>query len=185
MIRLAAMIAAGILIFCATLIGAAYFSGNLTQDDFRALFGEAPEPVEEIETKRDDLGPTARMLLDREEDLDERAAALDEREKRLLQREAELSDLKAQIEGMQAEVVAAMDGADAEQEAEIAEIATSLESMDAMRAAETLGNLLRTKPAVAVKVVKLIPKRQRGKILNEMQPEESAALFQETLEPAY
>jgi flagellar motility protein MotE (MotC chaperone) len=185
MIRFATLFAVPVVVFCGTLLGAAYVSGSLTEDDLAALFGrETPPPVEEA-TSADDQGAFARMLRDREMQLDNREEVVAEREARVLQQESELSAFRDQVTQMQADIAASLDSADAEQELKITDVAGSLDKMDAVKAAASLGNILQTDPDLAVRVMKQITPRKRGRILNEMTGNASAELFNEALKPSY
>lgn len=185
MVRAVVLLGAAVVVFCGTLLGAAFLSGNVTQADLDRLFGREPAGPVEDTPMIDGLSTTARMLRDKEELLREREEELNEREKRILQQEVENRALLQELQQVRTEIAESLDQADEQRQANISAIAESLASMEAVAAAAALSALLKDEPTVAVDVVKQIPKRQRGELLSNLPPEDSRALFLQIQEPVY
>lgn len=185
MVRAVILLGAAVVVFCGTLLGAAFLSGNVTQADLDKLFGREPAATADQAPAIDGLSTTARMLRDKEEGLNEREQELNEREKRVVQQELENRALLDQLQQVRTEIAESLDQADEQRQANISAIAESLSSMEAVAAATALSALLKDEPAVAVEVVKQIPKRQRGELLSNLDPEDSRALFLQIQEPVY
>src|SRR5690606_37267917 len=120
---------------------------------------EAVDPVSDL----------ARALQQREADLDERAAALDARETRLNLRQSELDRQSKNLEEIRASVETALDQLDAAQQQGLEEVARSLAVMDPDEAG---ADLERMDPAVAARILPLIPRDDRGPILDAIMDKE-------------
>jgi len=186
MIKYAALFAIAVLIFCGTLLGAAFMSGDIDQSDLDALFGGQPtEQVVAEQPPVDELNATARMLREREDALEEREARLNEREARLNQQQADLKQLLNQLQQTEEQIQASLQKAEELRQENLTEISESLQAMEADKAAAALAALLKEQPDVVTEVVKQIPTRKRGAILNEMPPDDSRELFMLMQDPIY
>lgn len=185
MIRFAIIIAVMVLVYCGVLITTAMMSGAVTQDDLDALFGSAPTEPANTLPGVDQLNATARLLQDREKLLDEREAALDSEADRLEQETVELQNLVGRYEELLEEINAALDTDDLRRQQSYMDISESLQAMDPKKAAQTLIEMVKDKPEIVPLIVKEIPKRQRGAILDNVDPEINKDLFIMLQEPAF
>jgi len=162
-----------LVVFFATVIGALAASGNLTRESIERLLKPPPEPVSATEPA-DDVGPVARALRTRREELDKREAALKVREERINQMLSDLQELRADIEAIQQQIRAALDAEDKDRADRLKEVAASLAGMKPDNAARTLEDW----PVEdAAEVLCLIKERDRGKILDGMDPVKAAVLL--------
>lgn len=185
MIRYAVLFSLMVLLFCATLIGAAIMGGTLTQEDLDALFGETPTEAAPDLPQVDELNATARLLRDREKLLDEREAELNAEAERIEQEMVELQTLLNELEQRQDDIEAAILKDEQRRARDWTEIADSLSSMEAQVAADTLSAMMKEDPETVPHLIREIDKRSRGKILSNVDPEMNKDLFLLLQQPAY
>ena len=185
MIRIVLIFALMVVIYCVLLIGTAFMSGAVTQDDLDALFGEAPtQPVNQL-PEVDELNATARLLKDREELLNEREAALDAEADRVEQEKVQLQKMIDEYEALLIEINTALDADDERRQQSYKDISDSLKNMAPENAAETLIAMMKEQPDVVPFIVKEISARDRGKILDEVDADTNKDLFLMLQAPAY
>ena len=165
MFKFIAVIMLAVVAFLAALVGPMAATGNLNAAVIAKLLGREPE--EKATTQpADTLGPLARALQSKEENLDEREQGLDQREEELLKRQQELNTTLTEITEIQKQIQDNLDRLDAAQSDGVAEVANNLAAMDAVKAARSLEAMA---PEEAATILPLIKARTAGKILDNME----------------
>ncbi len=116
----------------------------------------------------------------REGDLDRREDALDEREKRIEQMQTDLDELRTEIVAIQTELHVMLDAEDEAHQERLQAVADDLAKMKAKNAVEVLKDWHQTRQ---LKVLKLMPARQRTKIFDTMDPSVAAPLLEALQQP--
>ena len=178
-----ALAALFIVSFAAALVTATALTGNLSKEGIARLVKGAPEVTAAPTEPADDLGPLTRALRAREEELAKREAAVKQREERVSQMEADLGQLRTEILEIQQQIQQAIDGEETNREKRVTEVATSLSAMKPDKAAKALDGW--PDIADAADVLRRIKDRDRGKILDAMEPEKAALLLRKLQERAY
>ena len=167
--------------FAAALVGMVAASGNLSKESIEQLI-KKPEPQVVAEQAQDDVGPLARALREREQKLDERQRAVSEREARVSQMLAELDELRAEVLAIQKQIQAALDSEETDRQTRLEDVAKSLAEMKPTNAAQVLEDW----PVEdAAEVLRLIKEKDRGKILDGMEPAKTAVLLRALQERKY
>jgi len=162
-----------LLAFAGALVGATALSGNLSQENLKRLFSKpAPRPSAAQPSRIDAL---VQHLKDREAELDQREQQVREDEDRLAKREADLAALRTELLAVQAEIEDTLQTADEEHQESLTEVAANISKMKPANAVEVLTNWPRED---VVAILRLIPDRQRVKILDTMDPNEATVLLQ-------
>lgn len=149
-------------------------SGNLNAEGIQRALGRgeteiAPAP------KEDALGPFARKLKEREDQLRANEQALEERTERLAQRERELDETLERIQEIQARLDEQMAAEDEARLERISKMAKMMSAMDPSKAAEDLETMT---PEDAAEVLLLVKERTAGSILDEMEPRKRVLIHQ-------
>ena len=164
----------GLVAFVLTLVGAMFFTGNLSQEGFDRLLG-TEEPAPAVSEPEDDLDPLLKALKSREETVRDGEKDLEARQKNLEIRERDVETMLKDVTQVLEQLTDSLDETDADHEKLLVETAKSIEGMKAKNAAEVLGEI----PIEdAAQLLLRIKDRDRGKILDEMDPEQTAQIIQ-------
>jgi len=168
--------------FLLTLLGAMAATGNLSGEQLSKIFAkEEATPVAPLE-KPDDLDPILRALSKREEAIKGREAELREWEERLKLRERDLEELGDELRQAHTQFVASLDEADADYALRIEEASKTLGKMKPKNAAEVLKEW---PPEDGARILMGVDERNRGKILDELDPDRAALFLRALQERAY
>lgn len=184
--KIAGYIILGLAAFLITLMVPVALSGNLSMETLNRIIGreaadKKSEPATPVE-EPDDIDPLVKALKAREEKVAQREAELAKEAARLDQDKAHVKELVGELEQILAQITQSLDTADANREKQIGEVAKSFASMKPKNAAQALETL----PAEdAIAYLKYIKEKDRGKILDEMQPDKVAVLLQMLQERGY
>lgn len=181
MLRIIGVLAIAVLAFAGTLVATLAISGNLNRDALDRLMGDAP-PTEAPAVKQDAIGPVARKLQEDRVALDKRAEQLDARESRIEGRERQLQQTLKEIEDLQRQIGTNLEAIDQEQRARMETLAKSIASMDKQKAAQTLED---QDPEAAAAILLLMKDKDRGKIMNELEPRRRTLIVQIMQEPRF
>jgi len=173
-----------VLLYCGTMAGLLFFTGNLDPDKLRNAFGAGDVGLEEVqpEAVEDNIDSIARQQQAREEALRRREETLNEREQRLELARQDLREMQTNIENLLQQFNESLDELDADREQRLQAVADSIGSMEEEEAAKTLENL---DEDVQVAVLSLISDRARGEILSNMEPQNAARLLTRFQQPDY
>lgn len=128
-----------LLAFVGTLAGALAATGNLNGEALARLTGSAEDagalpPPSEPEP----IGPEARRLQQKEDELRQREAALSARETQITTRERGLEDLRGTLESIQSGIQAGIEDQEQQRQVRISTAVNTISQMDAGKAAEAL-----------------------------------------------
>ncbi|GMV99640.1 MAG: hypothetical protein AMXMBFR84_07790 [Candidatus Hydrogenedentota bacterium] len=165
-----------ILAFAGTILGALSLTGNLNQETLKKLMGKQ-EPAVALEAveKADEVGEKALSLKKREEEVEAKAAQLKAQEDRLKELIQQNEELRDEVSQLIAQMSTSLDEADAAKQAQLQEVSKSLEKMKAKQAALTIETWT---PEDAARVLLLMGERQRGAILDGLDPEIASRFLQ-------
>ena len=164
----------GVVAFVLTLLGAMAVSGNLSEEGFDRLLGaEELSPV--TVDPEDDLDPLLKALKSREEAVRMAEKDLESRQENLEIRERDVETMLKDVAQVLEQLTESLDDADTGYEKNLTETAKSLEGMKAKSAAEVLEKIPLED---AAQLLLRIKDRDRGKILDEMDPELTAQVIQ-------
>lgn len=158
------------------LLAALYLSGALTKEGLRKLLDVEPAPVTEnvAAVSEAQIPEVVKALNEREQELDEREAALKTEAARIDETRAQLEELRTVLRDLVADASQSLDEADAEHQQRLQNVALSLGAMKAQQAAEAISAWA---PEDAAVVLQMIEERPRGKILDNLNPDEAAAIL--------
>lgn len=163
------------LCFLGTLLGLVAATGNLSK--LPTLFSKSqPEEYAPATPKDLDVAPLLRAIKDREDELDRREAEIKKDEVRVKALQRDLEVTRENLLKVRAEIDEALKAADAEREERRQYVALTLAKMDAKKASEAL-KLFDVTEAAAVLV--LIKEKDRASIIDEMEPQTAAKVFEE------
>ena len=142
------------------------------------------EPVTEpaAEEGPDALEQWTGELRERETALAEEEARLQEEEERQQRRLEEMEDILKRMEEIQGQVQGAVATSDAEQQTRMKEVADSYAAMSPEKAAEALKEWPTEE---AAGILRLIKERDRGKILDKLEPSEAGRILRALKEKDY
>lgn len=183
MIKLLAIPAGAVVIYCAVLLGLLFWQGLLTEEGIRQIVQQQPAapPTEQVEpTESPEL--LARQQRAREEALNRREEALRQQEERITLARQDLQALYQQLNTLLADFNASLDALDDDREERLGEVADSLGRMDARKAAQTIAGL---DEDIQVQVLGRIADRARGEILSNLEPDVAARILSRFQEPRY
>ncbi len=180
--RFIALVLLAAISFIGAVAGALALTGNLTKENILEIVKPQPKETTAAETTEDDVGPLSRALQKREAELDKRERELDKQEERLDQRLAELKALREEIAQIRKQIQTALEKQDAERDKRMQDVADSLAEMDPANAAQTIEQWPTEDAAVALRLIK---ERERGKILDEMDPEKAGLVLRSLQQPAF
>ncbi len=176
-----ALLVLAVLAFTGTVVAALAATGNLSQDVLKRLVKgpgvsqAAPAPV-------DDAGPVLEALKRREQALKDREADLARREDILRIQERDIDQMKSEVNEMLTQVKASLETVDEKRDAQLAEVAKSFAAMKARNAAEAL----QAWPAEdAADILRRVKEKERGKILDEMEPTKASMILRTIQEPLF
>ncbi len=177
--KLIGYILLGIVSFALTVFGLVAATGNLP--NLQKIFkGEVAE--KKVVEEPDELDQLARELKAREERLTEQEAKLSREEEQLKQRQQELDDTLSKLEDISGQIQESIGEADADREERLKVTAESYAAMKAANAAEALKDW----PAEdAANILRLIKDKDRGKILDQMEPRQAALILRTLQEREY
>jgi type VI secretion system protein VasG len=168
----------GVLIsFSLTLVLALYLSGNLNQDALNRLLNREVALDTELEATAtaDLVGPLARELKQREENILVKEQQLAEREKQIVASQEGLQKLKDNLESIQSDINTSLEDKEKSRQLSLKTQAMTLSGMKAEKAAKSLELMT---PEEAAEVLKLIEKdKDRSKIMNELGSDFATRVF--------
>ncbi len=174
MMKIVGIAIAAMVVFLAAVLVPLAMTGKLNAGTIKKLAGREEKPVPPPDAN-ENLSPLTVKIKEEQERLKEWQKDLQDREDRLDQREDLLDQTLAEIEKAQAEVKAALGQVDDQHAAALQQIAKTMEKMDPANAATDLAAM---EAEDAAKIVPLISDRNRGKILDEMQPQPRSKLLE-------
>lgn len=181
MIRVVLLLILGVAAFFGSLAAALAFTGNLNAESIeRILRREPPPAAAPPDPAEDPLTPLARQLRAKEAALVKREQELRERESRLEARMRELQQLQGELDAMHQLIAGALDESDTERTVRIQTVATTVAQMKPDRAAEALLGL---PDEDAAEILREVRDRDRGKIVDAMDPARAARVLQALQEP--
>jgi flagellar motility protein MotE (MotC chaperone) len=170
------MLLLAILSFAGTLALALFLSGNLNGEGIQKLMGNAPEVVEAEDIPEDPLGPLARQLKNKEEELSQLEARLKQREAQLNTREESLQQLSDKLDTLREQLDTSIASAEESRQQEIATVANTLTEMKADKAAEALRSFpVEDQAAILMKIEK---SKDRGRIVEAMDANDASRVLQ-------
>ena len=179
----------GLLSFAGALAGGLAMTGNLSGEALsRIVLGpkagetgqrEGTESDKPRETE-DPLGPLAQQIKKKENELKDREDQLNQREAQINQRETELAQLQTKLEELQKQIGGSLADADKERQTRIQTVASTIEKMKPLKAAESLQNM---PPEDAAAVLSLVKAKERGKVVEAMKPEMATRVLRLLQEP--
>ncbi|MDZ4860647.1 MAG: hypothetical protein SGI88_16850 [Candidatus Hydrogenedentes bacterium] len=160
----------------AVLIAAVYLSGALTKEGLRKLLDVEPAAVvETVEPASEaQISEVVKALNERELELNDREAALKTEAARVEATRVQLEELRTVLRDLVADATQSLDEADSDRQERLQNVALSLGAMKAQQAAEAIGAWA---PEDAAVVLQMIEERARGKILDNLSPDEAAAIL--------
>ncbi len=170
-----------ILSFAGTLIGALAATGNLNAETLARLTGGDPEegsvgPI----VPPSALGPEARQLQAKEEELRQREAALNARETQIVSREQGLENLRSTLESLQTGIQSSIEDQEQQRKVRISTAVNTISQMDATKAAEALAGFQVGEQA---EILNQIEKdKDRAAIIEAMTPESATRVLKELAE---
>ena len=169
------------MVFVATLAAALAATGNLSPDALQRLVKgqtasqKAPVPV-------DEAGPVLQALKQREQALKEREAEISRREEMQRIQERDLEQTKSEVTELLAQIQASLATVDEKRDEQLTEVANSFAAMKARNAAEAL----QAWPAEdAANILSRVKDKERGKILDEMEPTKASMILRNIQQPVY
>lgn len=163
----------GIMAFLAAVIVPLALSGNLSSEAIgKAMKKESPVP--EAARSQGEVDGLVRALKDREAELDRREEKVKAEEARLKKMQAELDDLRAELANIHLQVQEALGTEDAGKAERVKETALAISKMKPANAAESLKDWT---PEDAAEVLRNVKERERGKILDAMEPTQAAQVL--------
>lgn len=170
------MLLLAILSFVGTLAAALLLSGNLNAEGIQRILGNEPEVAEATDTPEDPLGPLARQLKNKEEELKQLETRLKQREAQLNTREQSLQDLSDKLDSLRSELNTDMDSAQEAHAREIETVANTLTEMKPDKAAEALRSFpVEEQAEILLKIEK---SKDRGKIVEAMESNDASRVLQ-------
>lgn len=174
-------------VFTLSLIGTMAATGNLNQDAVNRLMGkevEQPAPAAGAAHgaaggEADAADPITRQLQKQRAELEAKEKELKEYEAQLNQRASELDALYNQVQTAKAEFEAAVGEAEKKHAEEIETVANTVAAMKPTNAAERLASM--PVPDV-VEVLRKVKDKNRGKIVEAMEPEAAAEVLRKMQE---
>jgi flagellar motility protein MotE (MotC chaperone) len=185
MMKAAAAILVFFLVFMMTLLIMLYFTGNLNREGLSRLWREEPEVVAPAEPMMAEVEPLIVAIREKEQELKQREAEIKKEEERLAVMRKELESLRDNLEKILADVNESLDGVDEAKDQRLTTVAQSVASMEAKNAAETLTSELFTPEEAAMIIERIEEERDRGSILNEMEPDKAALVLQALKDRGY
>ena len=180
--RIVAYIALAFLSFAGVLAGLIAQSGNLSKEGIERLLKRGPEQAASPVEPKDEAGPWARALREKEEALKKREAELDEQERRLATQMGDLEDLRKKVQEIDKEIQDALATTDAERAARVKDAAARLAEMKPDNAAKALEDW----PVEdAAAILRQIKEKDCAKILDAMDPRQATVLLRSLQEKTY
>ncbi|MFA6239486.1 MAG: hypothetical protein WC655_01075 [Candidatus Hydrogenedentales bacterium] len=173
--KVVAIVVLPIVSFVLTLVAMLAMTGNLSPEGIAKLAGRGPAPVQEAPEPKDDIVARADDLKKREQELNERQARIEKDEKRLTETQAQMEELRSALQQMLLQITQAAEESDATQSERLTSVAQSLGGMKPAQAAKALEGWT---PEEGAELLRLIDERVRGKILDSMDPDKTAAFLQ-------
>ncbi len=166
---------ASLLSFVGALVAALAFTGNLNQEALGRLTGsEAPSMAVEPAIPSDELGPLAKQIKRKEEELQKRERLLKEREAQLDQREQGLNLLREDLEDMQKSINKGMEEAGQDRLLRLETVAQTVSEMKPDKAALSMENM----PVDDVaQILEYVKPKDRGKIVEAMTPDQATRVL--------
>ncbi len=163
-----------LIVFGAALIVPLALTGNLNKESIQKLASRSKKPVTlQPDPSRVDF--LVRALKERQADLDAREEKVREDEARLKKMESDLEALRTELLAIQKQVQDTLGAEDAAQKERLQVVADDLAKMRPQNAVEVMKDWSEEQQ---IAVLKLIPGRQRVKILDSMEPKEAATLLE-------
>lgn len=165
-----------LLAFAGSLAGVLAATGNLNREALDKVMGKVPpeELAAEAAQEPDDLDPIARALKEREQSLDLRENDLREREDRVKTLEEDLRQVREELAQLLQQYEASLEQIDAAKEQARQDVAKLLEKMKPDQAADILAA---KEPEEAVELLRLIPEKNRAKVIDKLDPEKASAII--------
>ncbi len=160
----------------AVLGAAIYMSGALTKEGLRKLLDVEPAPAADSvkPASEEQIPELVKALQEREQELKEREEALKTEAARVEETRAQNEELLTVLRDLVADASQSLDKADADKQARLQNVALSLGAMKPAQAAEAIASWA---PEDAAVVLQMIEDRGRGKILDNLKPDEAAAIL--------
>jgi flagellar motility protein MotE (MotC chaperone) len=180
MIKAIGLFVLAVLAFAGTLAATLAATGNLSQEALERLVkGETPQAVV---APVDEAGPVLQALKEREQTLARREADISRKEEILRIQESDLEAMKSEVEETLAQIKTSLESVDEKRDEQLTQVADSFAAMKASNAAEALQNW----PAQdAADILRRVKEKDRGKILDEMEPTKASMILRSIQEPVY
>jgi len=172
---------AALVAFGGTLAGLMAATGLLNQEALGQVMGQTSAVEAPVARPVESLGAFAQQLRQKEAALLEKEQALKAKENQINLREQSLLRLRQDVETMQAEVLGAVEAAEADRQEKLVAVAITLAEMRAERAAQSLNGFT---PEDQAAILNLVPKpKDRGKILEAMEQDQARRVLQAMQSP--
>lgn len=182
--RLSAIILLVLLVFAGSLAGFMYMAGGFTKEGLQKLLGV--EPVQTAEAtppaSTEQIPELLKAIKEREAELDEREAVLKAEEARVNEQRAQLVELRTTLSALVAEATKTMDEAEASKRQQLQNVALSLSAMEPENAADAIGSWAPEDAAIVLQLIE--EERQRGAILDSLEPDQAASVLRAMQEVA-
>ncbi len=162
--------------FSAALAGALAFTGNLSRESLMRLIKQQPAMTAQQEPEKELLSPLAQEMKEREAALKAREQAVAEREAQVAQREKELEALRKDVEQIQKQIQGAFADEEQDRQVRLETIANTVAEMKADRAAQALEGMPVDE---AAEILAIVEAKDRGKIVEKMDPEFATRVLSE------
>lgn len=174
MIKMVVVVILVLAAFLAAILIPMGMSGKLTKESLDKLLGkEEPKPEEgPAKASKEDI--LVRAIKDREEELDQREAKVREEEDRIRKMQSDLDQFRNELLTLQMQIQEMVKAEDSNRETRLKDVAQSLGKMKPANAAQTLSSWT---PDDAADVLRLVKERERGRILDAMQPEQASMVL--------
>ena len=169
------------LVFVGTLAAALAVTGNLSREGFERILS-GPPPAEIAAPAVDEISPVLRALREREEALAQREAEAARQEEMLRIQQRDLDQMRIELADTLAKLKESLDAADEQRDERLAEVAKSFAAMRARNAAEALQGW---PTEDAADVLRRVREKERGRILDEMDPAKASMILRSIQESAY
>jgi flagellar motility protein MotE (MotC chaperone) len=181
MIKFFGLILLAALVFVGTLAGALAATGNLSQEAIERLV-KGPAESEAAPAPIDEAGPVLQALKKREEGLKQREAEVARNEELQRIQQSDLDGMKSEISEMLSQIKTSLETVDEKRDEQLTEVANSFAAMKARNAAEAL----EAWPAEdAADILRRVDEKDRGKILDEMEPTKASMILRNIQQPAF